>query len=71
MMQKQSEIIAIFKAIDDRIDYLKARYRDSQGEERMEWKSRLNEAKTVRESVLVVLSLDARMGDATDLLKGN
>lgn len=71
MMQKDFEFVKVFKAIDDRIDYLKARYRDSEGEERMEWKSRLNEAKTVRESVLVVLSLDARMGDATDLLKGN
>lgn len=70
-MQKQFEAITVLKAIDDRIDYLKAKYRDTQGEERLEWKARFNEAKTIREAILVAVDIDARKGDATDLTKGN
>lgn len=70
-MQKQFEAITVLQAMDDRIDYLKAKYRDTSGEERMEWKARFNEAKTIREAVLLAVDLDARKGDATDLTKGN
>lgn len=70
-MQKQFEAITVLQAMDDRIDYLKAKYRDTSGEERMEWKARFNEAKTLREAILIAVDLDARKGDATDLTKGN
>ncbi len=70
-MQKQFEAITVLQAMDDRIDYLKAKYRDTSGEERMEWKARFNEAKTIREAVLIAVDIDARKGDATDLTKGN
>jgi hypothetical protein len=70
-MQKQFEAITVLQAMDDRIDYLKAKYRDTQGEERLEWKARFNEAKTIREAVLIAVDIDARKGDATDLTKGN
>jgi len=70
-MQKQFEAITVLQAMDDRIDYLKAKYRDTQGEERLEWKARFNEAKTIREAVLLAVDIDARTGDATDLTKGN
>lgn len=46
-------MIEVIKAIDDRIDWLKAKYRDSDGEDRIYWKSRLNEAQTIRETVLI------------------
>jgi hypothetical protein len=71
MMQTQFQAITVIQAMDDRIDYLKAKYRDTNGEERMEWKARFNEAKTIREAVLLAVDLDARKGDATDLTKGN
>lgn len=58
------------KAIDDRIDWLKARYRDSDGEDRLHWKLRLNEAKTIREAVIVYGNFDAKKGDASDIFKG-
>lgn len=70
MMQKQFQAITVLQAIDDRIDYLKAKYRDTQGEERLEWKARFNEAKGIREAILVAVDIDARKGDATDLTKG-
>ena len=60
----------ILKNIQDRIDYLRLKYRDTQGEERLEWKARFNEAKTIREAILVAVDIDARKGDATDLTKG-
>ena len=69
-MQKQFEAITVLRAIDDRIDYLKAKYRDTQGEERLDWKARFNEAKGIREAILVAVDIDARKGDATDLTKG-
>ena len=71
MMQTQFQAITVLQAMDDRIDYLKAKYRDTSGEERMEWKARFNEAKTIREAVLIAVDIDARKGDATDLTKGN
>jgi hypothetical protein len=40
------------KAINDRIDWLKAKYRDCEGEERLYFKARLNEAITVRDMVI-------------------
>jgi hypothetical protein len=70
-MQTQFQAITVLQAMDDRIDYLKAKYRDTSGEERMEWKARFNEAKTIREAVLLAVDIDARKGDATDLTKGN
>lgn len=69
-MQKQFEAITVLKAIDDRIDYLKAKYRDTDGQERLDWKARFNEAKGIREAILVAVDIDARKGDATDLTKG-
>ena len=71
MMQTQFQAITVLQAIDDRIDYLKAKYRDTEGAERLEWKARFNEAKGIRESVLIATNLDAKKGDATDLTKGN
>ena len=41
------------KAINDRIDWLKAKYRDCEGEERLYFKARLNEAITVRDIVVI------------------
>jgi len=70
-MQKQFEAITVLKAMDDRIDYLKAKYRDTQGEERLEWKARFNEANAIREAVLIAMDVDARNGNATDLTKEN
>lgn len=69
-MQKQFEAITVLQAIDDRIDYLKAKYRDTEGAERLEWKARFNEAKGIREAILLAVDIDARKGDATDLTKG-
>ena len=69
-MQKQFEAITVLQAIDDRIDYLKAKYRDTEGAERLEWKARFNEAKGIREAILVAVDVDAKKGDATDLTKG-
>ena len=70
MMQKPFDPVTVLRAIDDRIDYLKAKYRDTQGEERLEWKARFNEANSIREAILVAVDIDARKGDATDLTKG-
>jgi hypothetical protein len=45
-------MIEAIKAVNDRIDWLKAKYRDSEGEDRIYWKSRLNEAIVVRDIVV-------------------
>lgn len=45
---------AITKAINDRIDYLKAKYQKTDGQERLEWKARLNEANLMLEIIAVV-----------------
>jgi hypothetical protein len=63
-------MIEVIKAIDDRIDWLKAKYRDSDGEDRIYWKTRLNEAQTIREIVLIYSNINAKKGDATDLIEG-
>lgn len=69
-INKEITMIEIIKAIDDRIDWLKARYRDSDGEDRLHWKLRLNEAQTIRETVLIYGKVDALKGDASDIIKG-
>jgi hypothetical protein len=46
-------MIEAIKAINDRIDWLKAKYRDSEGEDRIYWKTRLNEAQTIHDTVVV------------------
>jgi hypothetical protein len=63
-------MIEVIKAIDDRIDWLKAKYRDSEGEHRIYWKTRLNEAITIRETVIIYSNLNALKGDASDIIKG-
>lgn len=63
-------MIEVIKSIDDRIDWLVARYKDSDGEDRMHWKLRLNEAKHIRETVLIAANINAKKGDATDIIKG-
>jgi hypothetical protein len=63
-------MIEVIKAIDDRIDWLKAKYRDSDGEDRIYWKTRLNEAQTIRETALIYSNINAKKGDATDLIEG-
>jgi hypothetical protein len=63
-------MIEVIKAIDDRIDWLKAKYRDSEGEDRIYWKTRLNEAMTIRETVIIYSNINAKKGDATDITKG-
>ena len=70
LINKEITMIEIIKAIDDRIDFLKARYRDSEGEDRIYWKTRLNEAQTIRETVLIYGNINAKKGDATDIIKG-
>ena len=55
-MQKRFEAIAVLQAFDDRIDYLKAKYRDTQGEERLEWKARFNEANKIKELILITVN---------------
>ena len=69
-INKEITMIEIIKAIDDRIDWLKARYRDSEGEDRIYWKTRLNEAQTIRETVLIYGKVNAKKGDASDIIKG-
>ena len=63
-------MIQVLKAIDDRIDFLRLRYKDSDGEDRLHWKLRLNEAQTIRETVLIYANTNAKKGDATDIIKG-
>lgn len=69
-INKEITMIEVIKAIDDRIDWLKAKYRDSEGEDRIYWKTRLNEAQTIRETVIIYANLNALKGDATDIIKG-
>ena len=63
-------MIEVIKAIDDRIDWLKLKYKDSDGEDRLHWKLRLNESQTIRETVLLYGNINAKKGDATDIIKG-
>ena len=63
-------MIQVLKAIDDRIDFLRLRYKDSDGEDRLHWKLRLNEAQTIRETVLIYTNTNAKNGDARDTIKG-
>jgi hypothetical protein len=63
-------MIEVIKAIDDRIDWLKAKYRDSDGEDRIYWKSRLNEAQTIRETVIIYGNINAKKGNASDFVEG-
>ena len=69
-INKELTMIEVIKAIDDRIDWLKAKYRDSEGEHRIYWKTRLNEAITIRETVIIYSNLNALKGDASDIIKG-
>jgi hypothetical protein len=50
----------ILKNIQDRIDYLRLKYRDTQGEERLEWKTRFNEAQNIKTIVDVAISLQKK-----------
>ena len=70
LINKEITMIEVIKAIDDRIDWLKAKYRDSEGEDRIYWKTRLNEAQTIRETVLIYGKVNAFKGDASDIIKG-
>jgi hypothetical protein len=70
LINKEITMIEVIKAIDDRIDWLKAKYRDSEGEDRIYWKTRLNEAQTIRETVLIYGKVNALKGDASDIIKG-
>lgn len=69
-INKEITMIEVIKAIDDRIDWLKAKYRDSDGEDRIYWKTRLNEAQTIRETALIYGNITAKKGDASDIIKG-
>jgi hypothetical protein len=50
----------ILKNIQDRIDYLRLKYRDTQGEERLEWKARFNEAQNIKTIVDVAINLQKK-----------
>lgn len=50
----------ILKNIQDRIDYLRLKYRDTQGEERLEWKARFNEAQNIKSIVDVAINLEKK-----------
>jgi hypothetical protein len=50
----------ILKNIQDRIDYLRLKYRDTQGEERLEWKARFNEAQNIKTIVDVAINLEQK-----------
>jgi hypothetical protein len=50
----------ILKNIQDRIDYLRLKYRDTQGEERLEWKARFNEAQNIKSIVDVAINLQKK-----------
>lgn len=69
-VNREITMVEVIKAMDDRIDWLRAKYRDSEGEDRMYWKNRHNEATTIREIVLVAANINAKKGDATDIIKG-
>lgn len=50
----------ILKNIQDRIDYLRLKYRDTEGEERLEWKARFNEAQNIKTIVDVAINLETK-----------
>jgi hypothetical protein len=50
----------ILKNIQDRIDYLRLKYRDTEGEERLEWKARFNEAQNIKSIVDVAINLEKK-----------
>jgi hypothetical protein len=50
----------IIQTINDRIDYLRLKYRDSEGEERLEWKAKFNEAQNIKTIVEVALNLEMK-----------
>lgn len=50
----------IIQTIDDRIDYLRLKYRDTTGEERMEWKARFNEAQNIKTIIEVAINLEMK-----------
>lgn len=50
----------ILKNIQDRIDYLRLKYRDTEGEERLEWKARFNEAQNIKLIVDVAINLEKK-----------
>lgn len=50
----------ILKNIQDRIDYLRLKYRDTEGEERLEWKARFNEAQNIKLIVDVAINLEQK-----------
>jgi hypothetical protein len=54
----------VTQAVDDRIDYLKAKYSKTNGAERMEWKARLNEANLIREAILLAMNKQKGNNDA-------
>jgi hypothetical protein len=69
-INKEITMIEVLKAIDDRIDWLTAKYRDSEGDERTYWKTRHNEAKTIRETVIIYGNINAKKGNASDFMEG-
>lgn len=50
----------ILKNIQDRVDYLRLKYRDTEGEERLEWKARFNEAQNIKSIVDVAINLQKK-----------
>jgi hypothetical protein len=50
----------ILKNIQDRIDYLRLKYRDTEGDERLEWKARFNEAQNIKSIVDVAINLEKK-----------
>ena len=69
-INKEITMIEVLKAIDDRIDWLSAKYRDTEGDERLYWKTRHNEAKTIRETVIIYGNINAKKGNASDFMEG-
>jgi hypothetical protein len=69
-INKEINMIEVLKAIDDRIDWLTAKYRDTEGDERTYWKTRHNEAKTIRETVIIYGNINAKKGNASDIVEG-
>ena len=50
----------IMQTINDRIDYLRLKYRDTEGQERMEWKARFNEAQNLKTIIEVAINLELK-----------
>lgn len=51
-------IEVVTQTINDRIDYLRLKYRDTEGQERMEWKARFNEAQNLKTIIEVAINLE-------------